>query len=116
MGNKLYADVQVRRAVVEGLRLRGVDVLTAQEDGTATLDDPLLLDRALALRRIIFTQDDDFLCEANQRQQTGETFGGVVYAHQLNITVSECIENLLLIAEASEWDEWLNRVIYIPWK
>jgi predicted nuclease of predicted toxin-antitoxin system len=78
MGNKIYTDVQVRRAVVDGLRLRGVDVLTAQEDGTATLDDPPLLDRAYALQRIIFTQADDFLREANRRQQTGETFGGVV--------------------------------------
>jgi predicted nuclease of predicted toxin-antitoxin system len=116
MGNKLYADVHVRRAVVDGLRLRGVDILTAQEDETAALADPLLLDRALALGRIIFTQDDDFLREANRRQKTGEMFGGVAYAHQLNVTVSECIENLLLIAEASEWDEWLNRVAYIPLK
>ena len=36
MGVKLYMDVHVRRAVTQGLRLRQVDVLTAQEDGTAT--------------------------------------------------------------------------------
>lgn len=33
-------DVHVKRAVTEGLRLRGVDVLTAQEDGTAEFEDP----------------------------------------------------------------------------
>jgi predicted nuclease of predicted toxin-antitoxin system len=116
MGNKLYTDVHVRRAVVDGLRLRGVDVLTSQEDGTTTLADPLLLDRAFGLQRIIFTQDDDFLREANRRQQTGELFGGVVYAHQLNATIRECIDDLLLIAQASEWGEWLNSVEYLPLK
>jgi hypothetical protein len=49
MSVALYFDVHVRRAVTEGLRLREVDVLTAQEDGAATMDDPILLDRAMAL-------------------------------------------------------------------
>jgi hypothetical protein len=32
---RLYMDVQVPRAITEGLRVRGVDVLTAQDDGAA---------------------------------------------------------------------------------
>jgi len=51
----LYMDVQVPAAITRGLRRRGVDVLTAQEDGTARLKDPALLDRATVLGRIIFT-------------------------------------------------------------
>jgi hypothetical protein len=37
MSVRLYMDVHVRRAVTEGLRMRGVDVLTAQDDGAAEL-------------------------------------------------------------------------------
>src|SRR5215510_2746618 len=85
MSVALYFDVHVRRAVTEGLRLREVDVLTAQEDGAATMDDSVLLDRAMALGRVVFTQDEDFLREAHRRQETGEAFAGVIYAHQLNI-------------------------------
>jgi len=84
---KLYVDVHVRRAVTTGLRLRGVDVLTAQEDGAAEFDDPRLLDRARELGRVLFTQDDDLLKEAARRQETGEEFAGLIYAHQLNITI-----------------------------
>ena len=40
MSVRLYADVHVRRAVTEGLRLRGIDILTAQEDSAAQLLDP----------------------------------------------------------------------------
>jgi hypothetical protein len=36
-------DVHVRRAVTDGLRLRGIDVLTAQDDGANLLEDSDLL-------------------------------------------------------------------------
>ena len=49
----LYMDVHVPRAITNGLRRRGVDVLTAQEDGAAEFDDPSLLDRATALNRAL---------------------------------------------------------------
>ncbi|CAN5116582.1 MAG: DUF5615 family PIN-like protein [Pyrinomonadaceae bacterium] len=116
MSIKLYMDVHIRRAVTEGLRLRGVDVLTAQEDGAGGFADPALLDRATELRRVLFTQDDDLLREAKRRQQTGQSFAGVVYAHQLNITIGQCIAELELIAHASEPDEWLNHTEYLPLK
>ena len=77
-----YMDVHVKEAITRGLRRRGVDVLTAQEDGSARLDDSALLDRAAALNRLIFTQDGDFLIEANRRQTNGEYFVGVLYQHQ----------------------------------
>jgi predicted nuclease of predicted toxin-antitoxin system len=114
MSVKLYMDVHVRRAVTDGLRLRGVDGLTAREDGAAELEDDSLLDRATELNRVLFSQDDDLLREANKRQQTGETFAGVIYAHQLNITVGQCIDDLELIAKATEPEEWLNNTVYLP--
>ena len=67
MSVHLYMDVHVRRAVTAGLRLRGIDVLTAQEDGTGELPDPELLDRATELGCVLFTQDDDLLREAKRR-------------------------------------------------
>ena len=42
MSVRLYLDLRIRRAIRDGLRLRGVDVLAAQEDGAAELDDPEL--------------------------------------------------------------------------
>jgi len=67
MSVRLYMDVHVRRTVTAGLRLRGVDVMTAQEDGAGELLDPELLDRATELGRVLFTQDDDLLREAKRR-------------------------------------------------
>jgi len=56
----LYMDVQVPAAITRALRRRGVEVLTAQEDGAARWLDPALLDRAAVLGRIVFTRDSDY--------------------------------------------------------
>ena len=63
----LYMDHHVPSAITEGLRKRGVDVLTAEEDGAARLDDDPLLDRATSLGRVLFSQDQDLLAIAHRR-------------------------------------------------
>ncbi len=109
-------DVHVPYAITTGLRLRGVDVLSAQDDGTTELDDPALLDRATALGRALFTRDQDLLREANQCQQKAEAFVGIIYAHQLRVTIGQCIADLGLIAQAYEPEDLVNRVEYLPLK
>lgn len=101
----LYMDVHVHRAITAGLRLRDIDVLTAQEDGHQTDDDDRLLDRATELQRVLFTQDEDLLAEAKHRQVEDIPFGGVIYAHQLRITIGRCVQDLELVAKAGEPDE-----------
>lgn len=107
-------DVHVRRAITVALLDRGVDVITAQSDGAAQLDDPLLLDRATSLRRVLFSQDQDLLAEATRRQRSGIPFTGVVYAHQLYVTVGRCINDLELIAKVGMPDDLINRVQFLP--
>lgn len=116
MSLRLYMDVHVRRPVTTGLRRRGVDVLTAQEDGTDRWNDTDLLDRARTRGRVLFSQDDDLLQEATRRQRAGKPFAGVIYAHQQNITVRQSIEDLELLAKACEPEEMANRVVFLPLK
>lgn len=73
-----------------------------------------MLDRATILGRVVFTQDEDFLREAHRRQAAGEDFAGVVYAHQLNVTIGQCVADLDLIAKAYEPEDMANRVEYLP--
>jgi len=81
-------DVHVPYAITTGLRLRGVDVLTAQEDGARRFLDAILLDRATTLGRVLFSQDEDLLSEAARRQYGGETFAG---AHSGQILPFLCL-------------------------
>jgi len=111
---KLYMDVHVQRAITQGLHVRGVDVLRSQDDGTAEFSDAELLDRAMVLGRATFSRDEDFLTESSHRQRIGEPFAGVIYAHQLKVTIGQCVEELELIAKVYEPEEMANRVIYLP--
>ena len=79
MSLRFYMDAHVPRSVTVGLRMRGIDVLTAQEDGTADWrDDSHLLERAGELRRVLVSQDADLLREYARLQNDGTrgaTFG-----------------------------------------
>lgn len=107
-------DVHVHRAITTGLRLRGVDVITAQEDGYARAADSLLLDRATELDRVLFSQDEDLLVEAKERQLKGKEFAGVIYGHQLRVTIGQCVVDLELIAKLCDTEDTANRVEYLP--
>jgi predicted nuclease of predicted toxin-antitoxin system len=107
-------DVHVPRAITEGLRLRGVDVLTAQEDDARRITDAELIDRATTLGRVLFTRDADLLMEASQRQRTNRTFAGLVYAHQVQVTIGQCVHDLALIAAATDPIDLASRVEYLP--
>ena len=114
MVHALYMDHCVKGAIIAGLRLRGVDVLTAREDAHHEVADPLVLDRAMELERVVFTQDEDFLRDAARRQERGVPFYGVIYAHQDRVSVDRCIEDLQQIVEMEELENLVGRVIYLP--
>ena len=107
-------DHHVPRAITVGLRLRGVDVITAFEDGSDTINDSQLLSRAAELGRVLFTQDDDLLAEAAERQRASLPFNGIIYAHQLRTSIGTCVNDLELITKIAEPQDLLNTVIFLP--
>jgi hypothetical protein len=111
---RLYMDQHVPRAITIGLRLRGIDVITAYEDGADKMPDPQLLDRAGMLGSVLFNQDDDLIVEAVRRQREDIPFSGVLYAHQLRISIGQCIQELEVIALAGEPEDVVNRIEFLP--
>jgi hypothetical protein len=111
---KFYMDVHIPSAVTKGLRLRSVDVLTAQEDDRRRLIDPLLLDRASELGRVLFSFDDDLLAEAARRQRGGVYFAGLIYARPMHIGVGKCVRDMEILAKAREPADFVNRVEHLP--
>jgi hypothetical protein len=114
MAVALFMDVHVPQAITDQLRRRGVDVLTALEDGSAELDDADLLERARLLGRVLFTQDIRFKRLAQDFQRQGRSFAGLLFGHQLGGTIGRFVGDLELVAFASEPAEWLDRVDHLP--
>ena len=64
--------------------------------------------------RVLFTNDDDFTVEAALRQASAIAFDGVIYAHQLKLTIGQCIEELEAIAVVYGPDDMKSRLVYLP--
>ena len=56
----------------------------------------------------IFSEDEDLLAEVTKRQRSGKPFGGVIYAHQLGITIGRSINALEILAPAGAGEAFLR--------
>jgi hypothetical protein len=110
---RLYMDAHVHGAVTRGLRARGVDVITAQEDRADSLPDPELLDRASVLGRVLVSFDRDFLAEARVRPRGGRTHAGIV--HMRATGIGRAIADLELVAQAADPEYMRGRIEYLPY-
>jgi hypothetical protein len=107
-------DVHVPRAISVRLKLKGIDVLTAQEDRAILLDDAALLTRSTELQRVLFTRDSDFMREAAKNHSAGIHFAGIVFAHQLKVGIGQCVEDLALMALLLDEAEMFDRIVFLP--
>lgn len=105
---KFYTDEHVARAVVRGLRHRGVDVRTVPEAGLLGASDKEQLAQAQTEGRVIFTQDDDFL----RLHTAGVEHAGIVYAPQ-HTSISDIIFGLMLIYQVLDSDDMIGQVEFL---
>ena len=114
MAHALYMDHCVNGAIFSGLRRRGLDVITAQEDNYNRAPDPDVMDRALELKRVVFSQDEDFVFEGERRQREGIPFYGVIYADQNKVSIGRCIEDIQILAELEALENLVDNVKRLP--
>lgn len=105
---KFYTDEHIPRAVVRGLRQRGVDVLTVPESGLLGAPDEEHLKRARSEGRVVFTQDDDFL----RLHASGVKHAGIVYASQ-GTSLGQIVRGLMLIYQVVESHDMMDHVEYL---
>lgn len=114
MAVSLYFDVHVDHAIGAQLRLRQVDVLTAQEDDANRLTDDLLLERASQLNRPLVTHDIRLQALAEDWQQHGRPFCGLIFGHLMQVSIGQCVRDLELIAKATDDQDWTSTIVRLP--
>src|SRR5260370_33835339 len=74
-----FADVHVASAIVGGLRMRGMDIVTAEERGQCTENDEALLATATAEGRLMLSKDKDFFRIHHEWMTAGRSHAGILF-------------------------------------
>lgn len=106
---RYFFDQHMPSAVANGLRLRGVDVLTAQDAGRCGMDDPDQLQFSTGEQRVIVTHGPDFLALA----ASGVQYAGIAWCHATKYSIGELIQMLELLHCVVERDDMKNQVEYL---
>ena len=107
---KIYTDENVNIEIVEGLKRRGVEAWSAIDKGKLGLTDKEELMYAIKEGAIIFTHDDDFLSLVAGSEIE---HCGIIYVHQENLSIGECIRRLKAIVETMSREEMHNRILFL---
>ena len=106
---RFHLDEHCPTAVVDGLRRRGIDVVTTVEANLRSAKDEAHLAYWFAQGRVLFTQDEDFL----RLHAAGSPHAGIAYCHQETRSVGEIIRGLQLIWEVYDPEEMAGRIEYL---
>jgi hypothetical protein len=106
---RFYFDQHIPAAVAQGLRQRGIEVLTAQDAGRCGSPDPQQLQFALAEDRMLVTFDTDYLALA----AAGAAHAGIAYCHPTKYSVGQPLSILVVLHGVFNRDEVRNHVEYL---
>ncbi|HEX9655169.1 MAG TPA: DUF5615 family PIN-like protein [bacterium] len=113
---QLLADENFNNNIIRGLVLRNpdADILRVQDIGLSGADDSVILEWASRNNRKLLTHDAETIPEAVIiRVKSGHPIAGVFIASQ-SLPIGQVIEDLLLLIECSEEDDWVNHIHYLP--
>lgn len=112
---KFLADEDLRRAIVLGVRRRepSVSFLHAFEVSAAGKDDAAVLQIAAKEGRILVSHDLRTMPQAFRRFIAQQSSPGLILIPQ-KLELRTAIEELVIIWLASEAEEWVNRIHYLP--
>lgn len=106
---RFHLDEHVAHAIAEGLRRRGIDVSTTIDADLLSAPDEDHLSFALQERRVIYTQDADFLRNA----ANDSNHYGVVYCPHGKRSFGDVIRFLALMHDVMAEDEMQGQVEYL---
>ena len=113
---RFLADEDFDNDIVRGLlrRLPALDVVRVQDVGLSGQPDPVVLAWAAQEDRVFLTHDvSTMTAHAYARMADGLPMAGV-FAVSQSLSISQALDDLLLLEECSLRDEWAGQVRYLP--
>lgn len=115
MRPRFQADENLNAKIIAGLLRRepSLDFQTAKAAKLVGLPDPEVLSVAARENRILVSHDQESLPDHFSRFIEKSTSAGLLIVSQ-KLDIGDSIEQILLVWTASEAEEWINRIGYLP--
>ena len=111
---RLLSDEDFSNRIVRGLRRRDIDIVRVQDTEVSGADDSAVLEWAASQNRILLTHDVSTISRhAYDRVRRGLKMPGVFEAAQ-SLPIGQAIDDILLLTECSQQDEWEGQVRHLP--
>lgn len=107
---RIYADENIEKSIIEGLRRRKVEVISAKELGYAGKPDEFHIKKALELKAVILTHDIDFLRIATT---SGLSHRGIIFSHSKEVSIGQCLRGVELIVNVLTDKDMENHIEFL---
>jgi hypothetical protein len=115
MNMRLYIDEDaMSRALVQGLRARGVDVTTVLDEEMVGKDDEAQLAYATDQGRVIYTFNVGDFCNLHTEYITqGKEHAGIIVVHRLHYSIGEQIRQLADLINTKTAEAMMNQLKFL---
>ena len=115
MAIRFQADADLNQIIVSAVMRRApaIDFRTATAAGLAGVDDAEVLARAARDGRILVTHDQRTMPRHFGEFVQAQRSPGLLVVPQ-HLPLREVADDLILIWTATDADEWINRIVFLP--
>src|SRR5258707_371014 len=112
---RFQADADFNQDIVRAVRLRvpTVDFQTAHEAGLTGLEDDVVLEKATQEGRVVVSHDRRTMPFHFAALIATGTCAGVILVPK-HLPIRQAVDDLILIWEASDAEEWVNQIDSLP--
>jgi len=109
------ADHDVNARILSGLQQKEplIDLIRARDVGLAAAPDPDVLEYAAGVGRVVSHDENSMIGAAVERLRAGRPMTGLLIAPQ-RTPIGRGIDELVMVWAASEADEWVNMIQFLP--
>jgi Domain of unknown function (DUF5615) len=113
---KFLADENFNNDVIRGILRRNptIDLIRAQDVGLSSTPDPIILEWCAKEGRILLTHDVATMTRYAYERVTANLPMPGVFEVTRQVPIGVAIEEIVMIAECSEANEWEGQVSYLP--
>lgn len=115
MAIRFQADADLNQIIVSAVlrRIPAIDFKTAMASALSGLTDPDVLGRAARDGRILVTHDVATMPQHFGEFVQSQRSPGLIVVPQ-HLPVAQAADDLILVWTATEADEWVDRVVFLP--